>query len=173
MAPRAPHSAPPPSSISVFSPLIFHSRSLSFFPFFPLPSFFIQLPLLFSSSAKHPLHIFPTFFSPNVLLSFSLAGFRSRAYDCWSHFVYHVGPSTRQLHPPVAAARVYFGVFRVSCRSSVSSLPPPHPACEVSLSGLRPRNEERREGRRPRGWARTQYSSGLTQHISVWLRHSS
>lgn len=41
VAPRALHSIPPPSSISIFSPLIFHSYSFFFFPFLPLFSLFL------------------------------------------------------------------------------------------------------------------------------------
>lgn len=78
VAPRALHSIPPPSSISIFSPLIFHSYSFFFFPFlllfslFYLPSYsasFLESFPLFASqssshppSAKHPLHMLFTLY---------------------------------------------------------------------------------------------------------------
>lgn len=77
VAPRALHSIPPPSSISIFSPLIFHSYSFFFFPFLPLFSLFYLPSYSASFLESFPLFCLSLIFTSPISQASSSHAFHS------------------------------------------------------------------------------------------------
>lgn len=218
VAPRALHSIPPPSSIAIFSPLIFHSYSFFFFPFLPLFSLFLfavlfsflfgvlssflplthlhiphQPSILFTCFSLcicvyltfwEPLHCMPIHIAPLLVVLVYRPAYTCISHNCDTRYnCLFLSPALKectgcQHHPPVAAPLFALGFWWIS-RSPVVRASPRCPVCEVSLSGLKPRNEEQRESHGPEGWVRTLLWRINTAHkclvaprCVIWQTHS-